>query len=87
MKRDIHPAPAERDHVGRYGLAHGFPTGESMSRDQTIKPESLDALNVTLSRQDGERVLAGDPDPELRERIEREIESVCERLYENREWG
>ncbi len=79
----LHPAPAERDGFG-YSV-FGYPTGETMSRDQVIRPE--ETLEVTLDVQDVERLLAADPDPELRKRVEEEIRHERESTYEAREWG
>jgi hypothetical protein len=71
----IHPASDYGDD------AHG------MSRAQNIRREEESALDVTLSVQDVRRLLGGDSDPELRERVEAEIARVTGRLYDARDWG
>jgi hypothetical protein len=71
----IHP-------ISDYGAdTHG------MGRDQNIHREDESALYVEVSVQDMRRLLAGDPDPELRERLQDEIDRELERLHDRRNWG
>jgi hypothetical protein len=62
------------------------PAPGSAGRAQEIMPESLDAIDVSVSVQDLERLLAGDPDPELRERLLDTVDDTLYDLYSHRRW-